>query len=461
MEIKKKLLCCILFFGIIATSNAQFWKKLKEKAKNKLEKKVEEKIDKETDKVLDSAFNGKKKDVKSKEVLKDNRLKSYGSASINHSTLYGMFSVNDLSKTKVNKEGNTVSIKGSWRSSDADVFDGYYIVIKNINNIEDLKNKTLKIPEEASLKVAYNALVKGKYTYVRGQEHAPQILQVKSGNVTVSFQKDKNISINFSGDVNLRNHITAKEMEHRTPATINGMFNTTSPEYTITKESNQLQKKEKSSNLSNSDKAYLKEKLSPTVNIPSSFSFNKSIAVEITDNRGDKFPMEFLLGNYPDIYGMSVAAEEMQGQGQVVMVMTPKSSTAFMDVAGMKIKRSTSIEQMGNQYNMNDKLPDGTDFEYKKTGNTKTILGYTCEEYRVDYNYTNDKGSASFWVSKDFPIQNIEMPLLGMKMNNPYLQGFVLELNSNHQGQNWQIQVKKVSDKNVTINTAEYKKMGF
>jgi hypothetical protein len=46
-----------------------------------------------------------------------------------------------------------------------------------------------------------------------------------------------------------------------------------------------------------------------------------------------------------------------------------------------------------------------------------------------------------------------------MKLNNPYLQGFVLELNSTHQGQNWIIQVKKVSDKNVYINTSDYRKM--
>ena len=450
MKTIKILLCSLFFIGISNSANAQFWKKIKNKVKNKVEAKIDKKID--------ETLDGKKKDP-----LKEKKdFKSYGSASINHTSLYGVFSVNDLTKTKVNKEGKQVTIKGYWRTSDADVFDGYNLVIKSVTNIASLQNKTLNIPEEATLKLAYNALVKGKYVYKRGQKHAPQILEIKSGTVTVTFNKDKNVSLNFYGNVNLRDHNVEKEMLHRTPSTINGMINTSSPEFTITKEFNTTQKqKQANTSFTKNDKNILKNKLSPTVNIPSSFSFNKSIELEFTDDRGDKFPMEFLLGNYPDIWAMSVAAKEMQGQGKVLMVMTPKSSTAFMDVAGMKMKKSTSLDQMGSQYNMTDNLPDGNDFNYVKTGKTKTILGYTCYEYRVDYNYTNSKGSSVFWVSKDFPIQNKQLPMLGMKMNNPYFDGFVLELNSNHNGKNYVIKVTNVSSKNISINTNEYRKMGF
>ena len=239
------------------------------------------------------------------------------------------------------------------------------------------------------------------------------------------------------------------------------MINTETPEYKLTKAFKNKEKQARNTDLSEADKNDLKDKLSPTVNIPSSFSFDKSIELEFTDDRGESYPMEFLLGNYPDIWGMSVASKEMQEQGKVVMVKTPTSSTAFMDVAGMKMKRSTSLEQMGSQYNMTEKLPENGDFEYKKTGKTKTILGYTCHEYRVDYSYTNSKGSSVFWVSDDFPIQNKELPMLGMKMNNSYFSGFVLELNTTHEGKNYIIKVTNVSDNKLIINTSEYKKMGF
>ena len=451
----KKLLFSFLFFALTFSANAQLWKKLKNKAQQKLENKIE----KEADKKVDSLLYGKKKTEKPDTI--DNQQKSYGSASINHSILYGNFSVNDLSKTKVNKEGKKATIKGYWRTSSADVFDGYILTINNLENIEELSNKTFKIPEEATLKLAYNALVKGEYIYKRGQEHAPQNFELISGTATITFHKDKNVSLNFSGDVKLDNHKDNEDFVNNTLAVINGMINTNEPEFIVTKVIANASGNKANTELSESDKVFLKEKLSPTVNIPSSFSFNKSIKVEMTDSRGEKTPMEFLLGNYPDIYGISVSAKEMQGQGAVTMVMTPKSSTAFMDVAGMKMKRSTSIAQIESQYNMTNKLPEGADFEYKKTGNTKTILGYNCQEYKVTYNYTNATGSASFWVAKDFPIQNIEMPMLGMKMNNPYLEGFVLELNSNHQGQNFNIKVIEFSNKNLLINSSEYKTMGF
>ena len=461
MKLIKTILICFFFIGMSNSTNAQFWKKLK----NKVKQKVENKIEKETDKKIDSILNGKKKTT-TKEVKKDDD-KTFGSASISHSILYGNTSITSLTKTKVNKEGKQVKIYGYWDTFGVDVHDGYYIKIYNVDAIDDLKNKTFSIPDEASLQLDYDALVKGKYNFDAKERAGQQNVGFSSGTITVTFNKDKNVILSFNGVANIDNHKTKDDnnlnnVGGNTKATLIGNISTTSPEFTITKEFKKKEKRQKqNTEITESDKNFIKEKLSPTVNIPSSFSFNKSIEIEFTDNRGEKFPMEFLLGNYPDIWAMSVAAKEMQGQGNVTMVMTPKSSTAFMDVAGMKMKKSTSLEQIGSQFNMNDKLPNGADFEYKKTGKTKIILGYTCYEYRVDYNYTNAKGSAVFWVSKDFPIQNKELPMLGMKMNNPYFSGFVLEFNTTQKGENYNMKVVNVSDKNLIINTSEYKNMGF
>ena len=453
----------ILSICFATPTNAQFWKKLK----NKVKQKVENKIEKETDKKIDSLLKGKKKIKKKDKNLTNinNNLKSYGSATISHSVLYGTTNITSLTKSKVNKQGSKVKIIGYWDTFGVDVHDGYIIILNDISDINSLKNKTFKIPEEASLRLDYDALVKGKYNFDQKERAGQQEVNFSSGTVTVTFNIDKDINVSFTGVANINNHKTKVDdlgIGGNTQATLSGNISTTSPEFSITKEFKKQEKQQnQNTELTESDKKYIKEKLSPTVNIPSKFSFNKAIRVEITDERGDKYPIEFLLGNYPDIWGMSVSPKEMQGQGSMLMVMTPKSSIGFMDVAGMKMKKATSLDQMGGQYDMDDKIPDGSDFEYKKTGNTKIILGYTCQEYKVDYDYTNSKGSVSFWVSKDFPIQNIELPMLGMKMNNPYLDGFILELNSTHQGKNTIIKVTDVVDKNVTINSNEYKKMGF
>jgi hypothetical protein len=443
----------------VTSSEAQIWKRLKNKAKEKIKKtedKLIDKLDKKTDKVLDSTIDGT-----GKKNAQNDRGKSFGSASINHSALYGMFSVSEVTRTKVNKEGNKVSISGSWRTSDADIFDGYILNIKTVNSIDELQNKTFKIPEEATLELGYNALVQGTYVYERGKEHAPQILQVTSGSATVTFNKDKDVNIMFTANVKLRDHKVEKGMTHNTPATINGSIRTSEPIYSITQGQKTVQSNSNTnSNLTNEETAALKNKLSPTINLPNSYSFSQKIKVEITDDRGDAHPVEFLFGAYPDIYGMSVASKELQGQGDVTMVMTPKSSTMFMNVAGMKMKRTSSMDQMG-QFNVSENMPSSSDFTYKKTGKTKTILGYQCEEYQVDYTYTDATGSVSFWVSKDFPIQNKELPMLGMKMNNPYFDGFVLELSSVHQGKSIQMKVTEVSNTSLTIRPSEYKNAGF
>ena len=145
----------------------------------------------------------------------------------------------------------------------------------------------------------------------------------------------------------------------------------------------------------------------------------------------------------------------------MTIVNTPKSSTMFMDVAGMKMKKTTKLEDLGDQYSAGDNLPDGADFSYKKTGNSKTIAGYSCEEYKVDYGYVNNNGSASLWVSKDFPIQNMELPVLGMTLNNPYYSGFVMEMNMTNNGRTNVIRVTNVSNTSLNINASEFKKMGF
>lgn len=462
----KKIKIIFLYFFLLGISNsmtAQFWKKLKKKATEKLNKaedKLINKLDVKSDKIIDSTLSAKKankrKNGNPKEQV-DKRLKSYGSASISHSALYGTFSVNDLSKTKVQKEEKKVSIIGYWRTFGADVFDGYDLRIKNLEDINTLKGITFQIPEEATLKLSYNALVQGEYVYERGEIRAPQTLDITSGSATVTFNKEQDITIMFSANVKLRDHKIEKGMDHNTDAFINGTIKTKEPEYSIIKTNGIEDGSNTVSSIGNVDA--LTNRRNPTTSIPGSFSFDKRLSIEIIDHRGDSYPINILLGSYPDIYGMQLAMKEMKGQGNITIVNTPKSSTSFMDVAGMKMKKTTKLEELGDQYNANEKLPDGADFSYKKTGKTKNIAGYLCEEHKVDYNYVSNNGSASLWISKDFPIQNMQLPMLGMTLNNPYYSGFVMELSMNNNGRTNIIKVNNVSNVSVNINSNQFRKM--
>lgn len=71
-----KIMCLVIAFTNTITSEAQLWKKLKEKAaqaaERTIERKVEEKTEKETDKAFDSVFNNDKKIIKKKKQTKKN-----------------------------------------------------------------------------------------------------------------------------------------------------------------------------------------------------------------------------------------------------------------------------------------------------------------------------------------------------------------------------------------------------
>lgn len=458
-------------------ADAQLWKRLKKKAQEKLkrtEDKLVNKLDQKADKVLDSTLDGKGKakgkEVKQKPVKKNpsraNDLgveeKDYGDASLNHSAKYGVVDIEELRKTKIQKEGELFRVSGNWITTGVDVFDGYYIELKS-TNLEELKNKkSFSIPDEATVKLGYDPMEMGSYqgeSSGEGQSYA-----VESGTISVVFNQGQNVDISFSGNATLKKAVPAAnagldgDYDYiRTPVTIRGSISTTEPEYTIVKTNKSNHGGSKVNN-SNADVA---NRRNPTTQIPNSFSFDKKLSIEVIDSRGDAYPMDILLGGYSDIYGMQMAAKEMQGQGNVTIVNTPKNSTMFMDVVGMKMKKTTKLEDLGDQYSAGDKLPDGADFSYKKTGNTKTIAGYSCEEHRVDYNYVNNKGSASLWISKDFPIQNMQLPMLGMTLNNPYYSGFVMEMNMSNNGRTNVIRVVNVSDISLKINAGEFKNMGF
>ena len=424
MKYLKLLAFNIFLFVANQSLYAQFWKKIQKKLEKKVEQKVEQKIDKETDKLLDSTLYGKRK--RNDEGKPTSNVPKFTSDTgilllYNHGYEYKTKDISISVYGKFDKTNLSKSIK-SYNSdrviAPVDALPAGYVLANNDDGYLNPKEGQVQIHHADSTKIVYS--LKGTWNTFEGNKP-----------VNGSY-----VSLSVADIVDKRN---------------------TTKERSIKKDKNT---NESISN-STSNKTTTSVTTSPTVNIPSSFSFNKNISVEVTTGRGEKQTIDFLIGNYPDIYGISVASKEMQGQGKVVMVMTPKSSTAFMDVAGMKMKKTTSLDQMGDQFNVSDQLPEDGDFEYKKTGNTKTILGYNCDEYKVDYKYANDEGSASFWVSRDFPIQNKALPMLGMSMNNPNFNGFVLELNSTHQGRTTTMKVTDVSNINTTINSNEFSNMGF
>ncbi|AXG70644.1 hypothetical protein KORDIASMS9_02885 [Kordia sp. SMS9] len=195
------------------------------------------------------------------------------------------------------------------------------------------------------------------------------------------------------------------------------------------------------------------QKKKTAISTSNSYSFNQRITLEMQTEGNEKAQLDFLFDSKNDeVICMKINNDGDNSGGKIYAVITPTSSTMFMDMPGMKIKKKVAQEELG-QLDYSDKIPQHTDLE--KTGNTKTILGYTCEEYV----YKNEGGNVHAWVATNFPIHGKFVPILGMKKNGPF-EGFVLELKYKAANESGSIKVINVdTNAKVKINANEYTSM--
>ncbi|QTD36561.1 DUF4412 domain-containing protein [Polaribacter batillariae] len=183
------------------------------------------------------------------------------------------------------------------------------------------------------------------------------------------------------------------------------------------------------------------------------YVFNGQVTITMETESNDKASFNLFFGANKEIVCMQMSTGETN---HIYNIITPKKIETFINASGMKIRKTTSAAEFSGYNNLN-KIPSKEDLV--KTGKTKSILGYTCNEYE----YKNDGGIVKAWVTQgNFPIKASYAPVLGMVTNGP-LEGFVLELNfSASNGEKSKIYATKIDqNKNLTINLAEYKSLGF
>ena len=405
----KLLILSFLFIGFSETSQAQFWKKLKQKAQEKISKtedKIINKIDENTDKEIDDTLNGTREET-SKEIPKFN-----GGTSVLNLTNNGYEYVSDDIIISVYGDFNEENISSSQKTYNQDKIiipvDAYpksYAMAYNNGGYLNVKDGQIIIHHADATKIVYS--IKGTWN-----------IEDKAIPISASF-----ISLAVSTIVDKRNQEnTSINKINKTNSTNNNLINS---------------------------------KVDKEIELPSTYNFNKSLEIEITSNNTDAIKMEFLFSNRNDVYAISINEDQMGNQGTIYNVITPTTTTMFMEMSGMKIKKSISSDQF-SATNYADNIPENKDL-LQKTGATKTILGYNCEEYK----YINEGGFVSVWITTNFPVETANIPMLGMSENSR-VNGFVLELNSKSGNEFAKVSVVKFDqNKKVTIDTKTYKSMGF
>ncbi|MBW3469412.1 DUF4412 domain-containing protein [Arthrospiribacter ruber] len=187
--------------------------------------------------------------------------------------------------------------------------------------------------------------------------------------------------------------------------------------------------------------------ISSDVEVADQYVFTGYTLLEITgkDGKGKEIePMNMTAFLSEDVQVMGMEVDMDQGkkkkeEGKAIMIydFSRNASIILMESEGEKQRMAYGIDlvKMAEAVEVED--VEEEDFQLKKTGNTKTISGYSCEEYVYD----SEEGTGSYWITKQ-AIQGkntfwgSENPLLTSKMKNSNSahfkdlpQGNLLEMN--------------------------------
>jgi len=462
----------MIFLGL-QLSNAQLLKKLKDKVnkkvdeveqriENKIENEVDEKIDKTLDGTIDGIFESNKNTppyTESGESSKDfsTENKAYeGSVSLNHAQNYGTVQINSLDNLKIIRTDKGYTFSGNWFSHEVDVYDGYNLEITTDENLELGKTYTFNISNNANLRIGYDPELpavknQGTTDRARGISDHYQNLDLSSGLVKVTINEDKSFEIDFSGQAEFTQRTRTADdrvQESKYTASIMGNLQGSDPQFidnrTITKTSDTSSHTASApSSIASGKSAQAKE----------AYVFTYETVVEMTvPDQNRKSKLSYLLNPNASYMGMKADMGEYSGGdvgGESLIVIDGDQSFVFVNTSGMKIQMSSA--QMGNKQQMPGDQMENYDYSnLNKTGNTKTILGYTCHEYVM----SDNQNSIQMWVAPDLVVPNWFM------QNQDVIQGHILEYSVDSPEGQMTLTTSEIKDDiNKTINPSEYRKM--
>lgn len=458
MRSKLRILLVIFCLASFQNAEAQLFKRLKKKAKEKakqLENKVVNKIDKETDKTIEGVLEGKKD---SKEEETPTIEKDFGDVTVNHSHKYGNITLTELSQVKVNKTNSGYTIYGNWWSHKADIYDGFTINIKTDKNLKNHKTEkhTFKIPDEATLKIAYDPQLpykeKSEDGFSRAVTDDYQNYDISKGEVTIDVLSDEAIQVSFSGEIKLRKVIRKANTDDFTQtfydASITGGIDAESPKFTnqetVTKNDN------KKPVTSRDDMNPKESSLNTT---PGSYNFTFETVTKVTvPDQNRSYTMSYLLNPNADYIAIKADMSEYSDEemdGESIIVMDKGSAHVFVETNGMKMRMSNGM--MGQKVeNPTGQMANYDYTKLTKTGNTKTILGATCYEYKM----SDSNVKINFWVAPNIKLSNWFI------QNKNVVDGYIMEYTVQSNERTMTSTTISIKDNiRKTINPKEYKKM--
>ena len=133
------------------------------------------------------------------------------------------------------------------------------------------------------------------------------------------------------------------------------------------------------------------------------FSSSADMEMSGTDNKGkpiEPVTMKSYLADDASYTGMKMESTDKKEKGEVVMIFDFERSATIMLMENEGEKSSLAFgfeDAIGDTFL--DSIPDT---QLEKTGRTKELLGYTCDEYKLE----DEEYTAKYWISQE-PIGGI------------------------------------------------------
>jgi hypothetical protein len=208
------------------------------------------------------------------------------------------------------------------------------------------------------------------------------------------------------------------------------------------------------------------------------YQFSQDVLMEMEsfDKKGKSSGvnnMRMLFNNNGDYFGSEIIMNDDKGNtssmGFSIFDWKNNQMISLIDNGGMKIGMVIDMKAAANSISdANTETDSAKETSFKKTGKTKTILGYLCEEYLAE----NEETLSEVWIANDVKInmgnafqyisENQKSKKNKMSYPNDAPERFMMEMVSTNKKNNEKTRMTVVElneNKKTTVNTSSYKFM--
>jgi len=192
------------------------------------------------------------------------------------------------------------------------------------------------------------------------------------------------------------------------------------------------------------------------------YNFNHHAEMELTSGK-DLMNIDYYLPETGNFLALLIKDKKIKDEFITVYDVDRETMYSFMENDGVKQKMGVAFQTTGDSENSSSE----TDIQITATGNSKIILGYNCQEYKM----TGKDLTGTVWVTTEVSLR-FPSTFYKVKQNKNNTQawmkdidGWAMEMtmvdSSRRKPQTIILKCLSISESNLEINTKAYLSLGF